>query len=158
MEYWLILGVILALAGIVGSFIPALPGPSLSFGALLILYLVKGANIISVQTLFLFGFAMLILIALDYFAPIFGAKVFGATRKGLIGAFIGGFLGVLFFPPLGIFIGSFFGAVIAEILNGKRAEDALRAGVGTLLGSVAVMIFQVIFSVVVAIYFLIKLV
>ena len=158
MEYWLIFGVILILAGIIGSFIPVLPGPSLSFGALLVLYFVKGAEVISVQTLFLFGFVMLFLIAMDYLAPVMGAKVFGATKKGLIGAIIGGVFGIFFLPPLGIFIGSFLGAVIGESLNGKRAGQALRAGIGTLLGSVAVMIFQAIFSIVVAIYFLIKLV
>lgn len=158
MEYWLILGVILAIIGIVGSFIPALPGPSLSFGALLVLYLVKGTNVISIQILLFFGFTMIILIALDYLAPIVGAKVFGATKRGLIGAFIGGILGIFIFPPFGIFIGSFFGAVIAESLNGKDMAGALKAGMGTLLGSVTVMVSQVIFSVVVAIYFLVKLV
>lgn len=158
MEYLLILGCLLVLAGVVGSFIPVLPGPAFSFLALLILYFVKGADIMSIQTLFLFGFMMIILAILDYLAPIVGAKTFGATKKGLVGAFIGSILGVFFFPPLGIFFGSFLGAVVAETLNGKILKDALRAGVGTFLGSMAVIVLQVFFSVFVAIYFMIKLI
>lgn len=157
MEYWLILGGFLALAGIVGSIIPALPGPTLSFGALLVLYFAKGPDVISITSLILFGISMLILIALDYLAPLVGAKVFGATKRGIIGALIGGILGIIFFPPFGIFPGSFLGAVVAESLHGKKPKEALRAGIGTFLGSVAMTILQTIFSIFVAVYFFLKL-
>lgn len=145
------------LAGIVGSIIPALPGPILSFGALLILYFTKGAEIFPTLSLILFGIAMVVLVGMDYLAPIVGARMFGATKRGIIGALIGGFVGILLFPPLGIFIGPFIGAVIAEILGGKKIEGALKAGVGTFLGSMSVMIFQVSFSIFVAVYFFTKL-
>jgi uncharacterized protein len=158
MEYWLILGGFLAFAGIAGSLIPALPGPTLSFGALLILYFIEGQDVISISSLIFFGVSMLILIALDYFAPLVGAKFFGATKKGLIGALIGGILGIIFFPPFGIFLGSFLGAVLAESLNGKKPEEALRAGVGTFLGSVAMIVLQTIFAIFVAVYFFLKLI
>lgn len=156
MEYWLILGVILALLGVIGSLVPALPGPTLSFISLLILYFVKGSEVFPTSLLIIFGMTMFILVLLDYLAPIFGAKMFGATRKGVVGACIGGLLGIFLFPPFGVFVGSFLGAVMAELLGGKQIEKALRAGVGTFLGSIFVLISQTIFSIVVVIYFLLK--
>ncbi|MBT3356465.1 DUF456 domain-containing protein [bacterium] len=157
MEYWLIVATVLVLIGIIGSLVPAVPGPTLSFGALLILYFVKGFEIFPTFSLVVFGFATVILVAMDYFAPIVGARMFGATKSGIAGALVGGLLGLLFFPPLGIFIGPFIGAVTAEILGGKEVKDALRAGTGTFLGSMSMLIFQFIFTVFVAIYFFIKL-
>ena len=43
-------------------------------------------------------------------------------------------LGLIFFPPLGIIIGPFAGAVIGEALTGKDAARSFRAGLGSLLG------------------------
>jgi len=158
MDIWLIVGAVLVVLGIVGSIIPALPGPTLSFIALLILYLVKGSTVFSTTMLIFFAITMIILVFLDYLAPIVGAKFFDATKNGIVGAVISGFLGVVFFPPLGIFLGPFVGAVIGEMMGGKKLEESLRAGLGIFLGSVSVIVLQVIFSTLVAIYFFVKLV
>lgn len=157
MSAWLIFGIVLVILGIIGSIVPALPGPVFSFIALLILYFEKGSDIFPTFSLSIFALAMTILVLLDYLAPIVGAKFFKATKNGIWGAVIGGFLGMIFFPPLGIFIGPFVGAVAGELLGGKKLEHAFKAGVGTFLGSITVLIFQVVFSIVVAIYFFMKL-
>lgn len=156
METILIIASILVVLGIVGSIVPALPGPVLGYIGLVILYFSKPGSV-SVLSLAIFGIAMLILIIIDYVAPILGAKFSGASRNGLIGAITGSILGIIFFPPLGIFIGALIGAFLGELLSGKEPENALKAGIGTILGSLSVIILQTFFAIALAIYFFIKL-
>ena len=143
--------------GILGSIIPVMPGPIFSFIGLVLLYFGKPDSI-SIFSLAIFGTIMVILIIADYIAPILGAKFSGASKSGLIGAILGCLVGIVFFPPMGMFIGAFIGAVIGEMADGKKSMSAVKAGVGTLLGSVFMIILQVVFSVFAAIYFFIKLV
>jgi uncharacterized protein YqgC (DUF456 family) len=81
--------------------------------------------------------------AFDFLGNYFGAKHFGATKWGAIGAIFGAFIG-LFFGIIGLFAGPVIGAVIGEFLAGKRMVDAGRAGWGSLLGSLGAMIAKLI--------------
>jgi len=157
MDWLIIVGAILVIVGIVGSIIPALPGPTLSFIAVLLLFFAKGSGVVPVSALVVIGVLAVLLIAMDYIAPVLGAKFFGSTKYGLIGAIIGVVLGGLTLFPWGIFIGPFLGAMVGEMIGGKDSKKAAKAGVGTLLGSAAMTFFQVLFSVVVAVYFFMKL-
>ena len=152
----IIVGAILTVLGIVGSFIPALPGPIFGYIGLILLYFGK-PGAISIWSLVIFGIAMLILSLIDYLAPILGAKLSGSSKKGLIGSIAGSLIGIIFFSPLGIFIGALVGAFLGEIIAGKAPEEAVKAGIGTIFGSLAVIILQTIFSLVVAVYFFMKL-
>lgn len=157
MNWLIIIGVVLVLFGIVGSLIPALPGPTLSFVAVLLLFFAKGSDVVPMSVLVVLGVLAAVLILMDYVAPVVGAKFFGSTKYGLIGAIVGVVLGGLTFFPLGIFIGPFLGAMAGEMLNGKDAKKAAKAGLGTLLGTAAMTFFQVLFSVATAVYFFIKI-
>jgi len=156
MDVLLIIGALLVVLGVAGSIIPALPGPGFGFLGLVLLYFGRPGSV-SVFSLALFGVGMAALILLDYIAPLLGAQFSGATRKGLAGAIIGSIAGIVFFPPLGIFIGAFFGACVGELANGKDPVSAMKAGVGTLMGSIAIIILQTIYSLFLAVYFFIKL-
>lgn len=156
METLIIIGAILIVLGIIGSITPVLPGPVLAYIGLVILYFAKPGTI-TIWPLVVFGLAMLVLTAIDYLAPLMGAKLSGASRKGLIGCIAGSLMGILFFPPLGIFIGALLGAFVGEIIAGKDPEAAVKAGIGTIFGSLTVIILQTIFSLTVAVYFLVKL-
>lgn len=155
METLLIIASILVILGIIGSIIPALPGPVLGYVGLILLFFAK-PGAISIWALVIFGIAMVLLTVIDYVAPILGAKFSGSSKKGLVGAIVGSILGIIFFPPLGIFIGALVGAFLGELFEGKDPEKALKAGIGTILGSVSVIILQTIFSLVLAIYFFVK--
>lgn len=157
MEPIIIFAIILIILGVIGSIVPALPGPTLSFVGLLLLFF-NQPGLISWQMLLLFGVVMAVLILIDYLAPVLGAKFSGASRAGLIGSIIGTIIGMFFFPPLGIFLGAFAGAVVGEAVSGKQLGDAMRAGIGTLIGSVSVIILQTAYAIFVAIYFFVKIV
>ena len=152
----IIIGAILMVLGIIGSFTPAMPGPLLGLAGLVCLYFGQ-PNSVSVAALIVFSAVVIFLMLIDYFLPILGAKFSGASKKGLWGASLGSLIGLLYFPPLGIFGGAFLGAFLGELLNGKSAPQAVKAGLGTLLGSVFMIILQTLFSVFLAVYFFVKL-
>ncbi|MCB0424629.1 MAG: DUF456 domain-containing protein [Mangrovimonas sp.] len=133
-----ILGFILMLVGILGSFLPVLPGPPLSWLGLLLLYLTKA---IPNDWTFL-GITLLIAliaVVLDYVIPAMGAKKFGGSKKGMIGTTVG-LLVAIFFPVmgfLGIVIWPFIGAIVGELLNKSETNTAVKAGFGSFLGFLA---------------------
>jgi hypothetical protein len=156
MNTLIIIGAILIVLGIVGSIIPALPGPALGYIGLVLLYFAK-PDAVSILSLVLFGISLVIIMVINYIAPILGAKFSGASKKGLAGAITGSIIGIIFFPPLGIFIGALIGAFLGEIVDGKKWQQAIKAGVGTIFGSISVIILQTIFSLVMAVYFFLKI-
>ena len=145
MEYiLLILGLTLIILGIVGSVLPALPGPPISWIGLLLIYLIPAINI----NYWVLGITLVltILIAvLDYVLPSKGAKHFGGTTYGIWGTNIGLVIG-LFFPPLGFAIGPFLGAFSGELIyNSKNPKGAFKAAVGSFLGLLASTFMKVLF-------------
>lgn len=134
MELFLIvIALILMLLGILGSFLPVLPGPITSWFGFLLLYF---SPLVEVSKTFLsitLVIAILIWI-LDYFIPAMGTKKFGGSRAGMIGSTVG-LLAGLFSPiPGGIIIGPFLGALFGEMLNKADSKTALKAAFGSFLG------------------------
>ncbi len=132
--FLLIVGFLVALLGIIGSFVPVLPGPLTSWAGLLLLHM---TNAVPMNWTFLgitLGIAIVIWI-IDYFIPAMGTKKFGGTRYGVIGTMIGLIFGLLFFPPFGIIIGPFVGAYIGEMIkDNKDSKKALKAAFGSFIG------------------------
>ena len=135
--FLLLLGFVLVCLGIIGSFLPVLPGPLTSWVGLLLLHSTK---IIPMDWTFLgitLGLAVLIWI-LDYFIPAMGTKRFGGTKYGVYGTTIGLIVGLLSPIPFGMLLGAFFGAFIGEmIFDSKDTNRALKASFGAFLGFLA---------------------
>ena len=131
----LILGLLLMFIGILGSFLPALPGPPVSWAGLLLLYLTKA--IPDDWTILGVTLAIAIIVfALDYIIPAVGTKKFGGSRAGMIGTTIG-LLVALIFPILGIFgiiIWPFVGALVGELSNKADSKTAVKAAFGSFIG------------------------
>ncbi|MRX63461.1 DUF456 domain-containing protein [Maribacter luteus] len=131
----LIFGFIFMLIGILGSFLPVLPGPPISWIGLLLLYLTKA---IPDDWVFL-GITLviaLVVFALDYIIPAVGTKKFGGTKAGMLGTTIG-LLVALIFPvlgPFGIIIWPFIGALVGELLNKADKKTATKAAFGSFIG------------------------
>lgn len=130
---WAILACLLAVLGIVGAIAPVLPGPLIGYGGVLC---VAAASFSEVSAGVLWGGAAVTLFVTlaDYFLPGWMAKRFGGSRSGALGATVGAIAGFFLFPPVGILLGPFVGAVLGELLHDSRdVAHALQVGVGSFL-------------------------
>lgn len=132
----IIIGTILTLLGLIGCILPILPGPVLSFVALLLLSFARDWQVFSKDFLLIWAGITVLVTILDYVVPAWGAKKYGASRPGIWGSVIGMIIGIIFFPPFGILGGAFIGAILGEMVNRKKVRDALRAGFGVFIGTV----------------------
>ena len=135
-----ILAFALIAVGLVGTVMPALPGPPMVLlGILLAAWIDRFAKISGLVCAIISVLA-LAAIAIDWIAGAMGARRVGASKWAVIGASVGailgvlsGFWGLLFMPLVGAAIGEFI-----------ARQDLLRAGqvglatwIGMLLGTVA---------------------
>ncbi|MDX2444262.1 MAG: DUF456 domain-containing protein [Bacteroidales bacterium] len=148
----LILGIILMLIGLVGCVIPILPGPPISFIGLLLLQFSRFADY-SLNFMLLMGAIALLVSAADYVVPVWGTKKMGGSKAGIWGAAIGLFLGIFFFPPIGLIVGPLVGAVLAELIQGEDFQKSFRAGMGSLMGFMLGIGIKLIASGVMTYYF-----
>jgi uncharacterized protein YqgC (DUF456 family) len=129
----IILAGILIVMGIVGCFLPVLPGPPLGFIGILLLHFSSMGHF-TTTLLVILGLVVLLVSLLDYLVPILGAKQFGGSKMGVIGCIVGLIAGIFIFPPIGIIAGPFLGAIVGELLNGDDLKKAIKAGFGSFLG------------------------
>lgn len=130
----MVIGLLVALAGIIGCILPALPGPALSFLSLVILSFAKDWEPFGMQFFIVMGGLAALVTFLDYVVPAGGAKKYGASKYGVTGSIVGMLIGFFFIPPLGIFVGAFVGALFGEMIAKRGTKDALRAGWGVFVG------------------------
>lgn len=149
----IIIGFIFIIVGLIGCVVPGVPGPPFSFLALVLLSAAKGWEPFSLNFLIIMALITIVVTALDYVIPAAGAKKFGASKYGFWGAVIGMLVGIIFFPPLGMIIGAFLGAIIGEIVVGKPGQEALKAGWGVFVGIMFGMIIKLMASGVMTFYF-----
>jgi len=126
-------GSLAMIVGLVGCFLPVLPGPAIAYAALWALALFGHPP--SMTCLVLGGIVLIFVTAVDYVLPSVFAKRFRCSRWGVFGCFAGSIVG-LFFMPLGLVLGPFLGTVAGELLAGKDVSSSLRGGLGALLGFV----------------------
>ena len=154
--FLVILGIGLMGLGLIGSFLPVLPGPFTGWVGLLVLHLTKA---IPQNWTFLgitLGVAILVWI-LDYFIPAMGTKKFGGSRYGVIGTTLGLLIGLFFIPvPGGFIIGAFLGALIGEILHdSKDTNRAVKAAFGSFIGFLASTTLKFLVSLIFLVYFVV---
>lgn len=133
----LILGFACIITGLIGSFLPVLPGPSVSWVGLALLYFTKAVP----ANYWILGIALLITVVisvLDYVIPAKGTKRFGGSSYGIWGTNIGLVVGILAPISFGFLIGPFIGALIGELIyDFKDHNRALKAAAGSFVGFLA---------------------
>lgn len=130
------IGAILMLVGILGSFLPVLPGVPVSWLGLLVLHLAPSVP----MNYWFLGITFIVaalIYALNWIIPAMGTKRFGGSRSGMIGATIGLVVGIIAPVPFGIIIGPFIGAFIGEVINKSDRRSALKAAFGSFIGFLA---------------------
>ena len=130
--FLLVIAFLLMLIGIIGCIVPGLPGTPIAYAGLWIAQATERVDF-SWHMLLIWGIVTIIVSILDYVVPAWGTKQFGGTKFGVWGSTIGVFVG-LFFGALGVILGPLVGAILGELISGKDAADALRAGWGSFIG------------------------
>jgi len=148
-----IIGVILIILGIIGCIVPGLPGPPLSYLALIFLSISKKWEAFSPWFLVSMAGLTIFVTALDFVIPAIGAKKMGSSKYGFWGAVIGMIIGVFYFPPFGMIIGAFLGAFTGEIISGKQTYRALKAGWGVFMGVITGTILKLVVPGIMTFYF-----
>lgn len=121
--------------GILGTFLPVLPGLIFCFaGVLLYKY---GANPeFSIWYVIIFGILTIVSVILNYVIPLKTTEKYGGSNYGKIGGFLGTIIGFFFIPvPFGFLIGMFLGVFLGELLHDRNdKQKALNATKGALIG------------------------
>lgn len=154
-QLFIVLGLILCIIGLLGSFVPIIPGPITSWFGLLVINFTSTTELNYSFLLISFMIAVFVF-TLDIIIPIIGLKKFGGTKKGMIGATIGLLLGLFILGPLGIIIGPFVGALSGEISGELKLGKAVKASIGTLIGFIAGVTMKFSISLVYFIFYLIE--
>lgn len=157
---FIILAIVCALVGIVGSIVPGLPGPPISWVGLLLLNF-SGKSDFTATFLIIFAAVAAIITVLDYVVPILGTKKYGGTKAGAKGSTWGLIVSVFVLPILGITLGPmgiigilagpFVGAYLGEKWHGSK-ENALRSAWGSFMGFLAGTLMKLVYTIVVAVY------
>ncbi|MFC2158490.1 DUF456 domain-containing protein [Acidobacteriota bacterium] len=141
------------IVGLIGCVVPGIAGPPFSFLGLILLSIARKWESFSSDFLILMAVLAAVTAAMDYIFPAIGARKFGSSRFGFWGAIIGLFIGMFTFPPFGIIIGAFLGAIAGELYSGKQIDKALRAGWGVFAGILMGMVLKLVVSGIMTFYF-----
>ena len=140
----LIIVVILLIVGVIGSIIPVLPGPPISYSAILLLHFFTSYQF---ETGLLITLAMIVVVItfLDYWLQFYGVKKFGGGKKATNGTLIGLLVGMFFFSPIGIFLGPFVGAYVGAKIEGND-KNAISIAFGSILGFLGGTVLKLLVS------------
>lgn len=151
----ILIGTGLIIAGFIGSILPVLPGPPLSYGGLICLQFTSG-HPFSWTFMIFWLVVVVILVILDNVIPAWTTKRAGGSPYGIWGSIAGMVIG-LFFPPFGIIIGPLAGAFLGELMGGKNTNHALRSAWGSFVGLLLGTLLNVIACGMMAYYFIANL-
>jgi len=116
-----------------GLLLPIIPGAPILFLGLLFGAWAENFRYIGVWTLLLLAGMAALTYVVEFAASILGVKKFGGSRQAMVGAALGGVVGLFLGIP-GVLLGPFVGAVIGELTLQRSLDQASRAGFGTVVG------------------------
>ncbi len=158
---WALLVAIVAMfGGLVGVFVPILPGIGLIWLTALIYALAERFATIDPVTFTTLTILAGIGLTTDLWTSQIGASVGGASWRsmlvGAVGGAVGALAGALFFGvgaiPGGI-LGALLGVVLMEWREGKNWQEASKAATGWLVGCLLSSVFQTLIAVVMIVIF-----
>lgn len=151
---WLVT-VSLLIAGVIGCLVPILPGHLIILIAAVAHRLMLGADGSGLYwwSFLILGGLMAISQTLEMVSGAAGAKWFGGTRWGALGALIGGIVG-MFFMPFGLVVGPLAGAILCELgFARQETREAMVSGLGSVVGTLAGMGIKIAIGAVMIVWF-----
>ena len=125
--------ILLIVAGIAGTVLPALPGTILVLAGIVLGAWLDDFTRVKPWVVAIIAVLALIAWANDYVATVMGAKKAGASTLAIVGAALGTIAGI-FMGLVGVLFMPFVGAVIGEYIAQRNARQAAKVGLATWLG------------------------
>ena len=129
--------------GIIFTALPTIPGMGYMFVLTLVYGFFDGFETFDPWWFAFFGGLGVLGIVTDYLSGLLGAKMGGANKKSVLFGLIGLVVGLVLFPPFGLFIGLFLGVLIGELVQKKNTDAALKAASYSFVGTLAGIGFNV---------------
>lgn len=144
----IIIAFLLLFLGILGAFVPVLPGPPVSFLALLLISYLYDFNFINFDNLIYFAVIAALITFLDYWLQAYSVKIFGGGKSSLTGVIIGIFLGLFVLPPFGVIIFPFIGAYLGALYESDfNFFSSLKIAFGALVGFLGGVVMKLSYSI-----------
>ena len=147
-----VLAIVLGVVGILGNILPGLPGTPIAFVGLILAHISDKSPAVSTSIFIFCGILTLIAAAVDYIAPMLGAKKFGGSKYGSWGAILGLLVGLFTLGPIGLIVGPLVGAIAGEMYANKQLQEATVAGFGAVLGMLASALIKLVLTSIIVVY------
>ncbi|MEQ8199882.1 MAG: DUF456 domain-containing protein [Syntrophomonadaceae bacterium] len=151
----LIIALLFILVGIAGTFLPVLPGVAMIFAAIAAYGWYEGFRTITAGYLMILAGLTVLSMLVDYLSAYLGAKYYDSSRLGMWGAVLGSVVGLFLFPPLGIIVCPWLGAVGGELIQGHDFQKAMKSGLGAVIGLFSGIAFKIAIGIGMLISFLV---
>ena len=152
----ILLTIALIAGGVIFSVLPPLPGPVLSYGAMISAHYISEETTFSTTSFVVWGIITVIILIADYLLPVAATKKFGGTKAGVIGGMIGVIAGIILPIPFGIILGPLLGAIIGDLYGGNHIRSAFKSGFGSFLGFVVATSLKVLLSIIIGVIVVLK--
>jgi uncharacterized protein len=153
--FWWAATLVLMAIGLIGTVLPIFPGTTIILAAALLHRIMLGpAKSLGWSSIALLVLLTLASYAIDFAGGWLGARRFGASRWGALGAVAGAIAGIFFGIP-GLLLGPVAGALVGEIAGGMKLIDAGRASWGALLGNLAAILGKLLIALAMVSWFLV---
>ncbi|WP_336362451.1 DUF456 domain-containing protein [Halalkalicoccus salilacus] len=141
-----VLAVALLVAGVVGSFVPLVPGVALSLAGIYVYwwgtgYVEPGLLFVAVATV-----VGAVTLALDYLSSVISASASGASLRTAAVAGVVGLVLLLVTGPVGMLIGVVVATFVLEYVRSGDVERSLRTGIYTSVGMLASSAMQALIT------------
>jgi len=137
-----LLSFLLMFVGLAGTLLPLIPGTPLILIGAIIHTAVGGFSANDVRMIAILALLVIGAHVTEYLAGAWAARKSGASWQGVAGAVLGGVVGFITVPVVGVLIGPLVGAILGELLSGKKREEAMKAGLGALVGVLGGILLQ----------------
>lgn len=138
---------LLMIVGLLGIFLPVLPGTTLIWLAALGYGLLVGWGELGPWLFALITVLAIIAAVVEYVGTGIGGRIGGASYWSIVAGIVLGFVGLVFFSPLGALAGLLLGAFLVEFYRVRDVRLALRGMVGMGLGYGGALLAKFVFGV-----------
>ena len=144
------------LIALVGTLLPILPGAPLIILGMLVYGLIAGFGNLRFSFFLIQVLLALAVIGVDYLFTAMGSRYFGGSKAAPWGAAVGLLIGLFFFP-IGLLIGPFLGAALADLLVKRRTDQAIKSGIGASLGFLSALPIKLIIETAMIAWFIVRI-